>query len=73
MEEQEGNELPPVVERKVVRHQPRCETSMERLEQRLDTLTELVSTLVAALGQNAANVAFAIPRGSLLLMWRRGG
>ena len=36
---------------------------MERLEQRLDTLTELVSTLIAALGQNAANVAFAIPTG----------
>ena len=26
-------------------------------------LTELVSTLVAALGQNAANVALAIPTG----------
>ena len=33
----------------------------ECLEQCLDTLTELVSTLVMALGQNAANVALAIP------------
>ena len=34
---------------------------MESLEQHLDMLTELVNTLVAALGQNAANVSLAIP------------
>ena len=39
---------------------------MERLKQRLDILTELVSTLVAALGQNTANVAPAIPLGIFL-------
>ena len=36
---------------------------MECVEQCLDTLTELVNTLVAALGQNVANVAPAIPPG----------
>ena len=36
---------------------------MERLEQRIDTLTELVNTLVTTLSQNAANVALAIPSG----------
>ena len=40
-----------------------CETRMERLEQRIDTLTELVNTLVVALGQKAANMALAIPLG----------
>ena len=39
---------------------------MEHLEQRIDTLTELVNTLVAALGQNATNVALAIPPRILL-------
>ena len=63
MEEQEGDELPPVVERRVARRQPLCEMRMEHLEQCLDTLTELTSTLVVALGQNAANVAPAIPPG----------
>ena len=43
--------------------QPRCETRMECLEQSIDTLIELVNTLVAALGQNAANVTPAIPPG----------
>ena len=42
---------------------PRCETRMERLEQRIDTLTELVGALLVALGQNAANAAPAIPLG----------
>ena len=63
VEEQEGDELPPVVERRVARHQPHCEMRMEHLEQCLDTLTELTSTLVVALGQNAANVALAILLG----------
>ena len=36
---------------------------MECLEQRIDTLTELVNTLVTGLGQNAANVTPAIPPG----------
>ena len=42
------------------------------LEQHLDTLTELVSTLVEALGRNAANVAPPSFRGSLLLTLRVG-
>ena len=63
VEEQEGGELPPMVERRAARHQPRHEMRMKRLEQRIDTLTELVNTLVAALGQNATNVAPSIPLG----------
>ena len=35
----------------------------ERLEHRLDTLTELLSMQVTALGQNVVNVALAIPLG----------
>ena len=35
----------------------------ERLEQRINTLTELVNTLVVVLSQNAANVALTIPPG----------
>ena len=66
MEEQEGDELPPVVKRRVARRQPCHETRTEHLEQCLDMLIELVSTLVAALGQNAANMAHAIPPGILL-------
>ena len=42
---------------------PCRETRTKRLVQRIDTLTELVNTLVAALGQNVANVAPAIPPG----------
>ena len=61
VEEQEGDELPLVVERRVARCQPYREMRTERLELCLNTLTELVSTLVAALGQNAANVALTIP------------
>ena len=61
VEEQEGDEPPPVVERRVARSQPRREMQTKHLEQSIDTLTKLVSTLVAALGQNAANVAPAIP------------
>ena len=63
VEEQGGDELPPVVERRAARRQPHDETKMERLEQCLDTLTELFSTLIAALGQIATNVAPAIPPG----------
>ena len=63
MEEQEGDKLPPVVERRLVRHQPHCETRTECLEQCFNILTKLVRTLVAALGQNASNVAPAIPLG----------
>ena len=62
MEEQRGYELPSVVERRAMRRQPRCETRMECLEQRINTLTKLVSTLVVALGQNVVNVAPIIPR-----------
>ena len=46
--------------KKATRLQPRREIRTERLEQCIDTLTELVSTLVAAFGQNTANVAPAI-------------
>ena len=63
VEEQEGDELPPVAERRAARHQPFRETRIECLEQRLDMLMEVVSTLVMALGQNAANVAPAILLG----------
>ena len=63
MEEQEGDEPPFVEERRAARCQPRRETRMKRLEQCIDTLTKLVSTLVVALGQNAANVAPTIPLG----------
>ena len=61
MEEQEDDELPPLAERRAARCQPLRETRIERLEHHLDMLTELVSTLVAVLGQNAVNVALAIP------------
>ena len=61
MEEQEGDEPPPMVERRAAT--PRHETRIERLEQHMNTLIELVNTLVAALGQNTANVAPAIPPG----------
>ena len=44
----------------------------ECLEHCYDTLTELVSTLVMALGQNAANVAPAILLGMLSLPKRVG-
>ena len=50
----------------MTRHQPHCETRTERLEQRIDTLTELVNTLVTTLGQNEANATPAIPPGILL-------
>ena len=46
--------------------QPHRETRMKCLKHRLNTLTELVSTLVMALGQNATNMAPAIPLGILL-------
>ena len=36
---------------------------MERLEHDLDMLTELVSTLVTALGENTTNVVLPIPSG----------
>ena len=61
--EQEGDEPPPVVKRRAARRQPLRETGMELFEQRIDTLTELVNTLVAALDQNAANVTPVIPLG----------
>ena len=67
VEEQEGDEPLSVVERKVARRQPHCKTRMECLEQCIDTLTELISTLVVALGQNVFNVALTIPLGSILL------
>ena len=61
VEEQEGDEPPLVARRRVTRHQSCRETRTERLEQRINTLTELVNTLVIALSQNAANVTPAIP------------
>ena len=63
MEEQKGGEPPRVVGGKVARRQPRCETRIEHLGQRIDTLTELVNTLATVLGQNVASVAPAIPPG----------
>ena len=63
MDEQKGGGPPPVARRRATRHQPRRETRTECLEQRIDILTELVSTLVTALGQNAANAIPAIPPG----------
>ena len=63
MEEQEGDKPPLVAGRRPARHQPRRETKTERLEQCIDTLTELVNTLVAALGQNTTNVTPTIPLG----------
>ena len=46
-------------------HQPHLETRMERHEQRIEKLIELVSTLIATLGQNETNVAPVIPPGIL--------
>ena len=66
VEEQEGDELPLVVERRAARHQPCHETRKARLKQYFDELTELVSTLVVALDQNAAIVAPTIPPRILL-------
>ena len=63
MEEQEGDEPSSVARRRAVRRQPRCETRTERLKQCIDTLIELVNTLVAALGQNVVNVTPAILPG----------
>ena len=63
VEEQEGDKLPPVVERRTTRRQPCRDMRTERLEQRIDTLTKLVNTLVAALGQTATNVTPTIPPG----------
>ena len=45
---------------------------MDHLKQRIDTLIELVSTLVASLGQNAAKVALPSIWGSFLQMRRVG-
>ena len=50
-----------MVRRQTTRRQPRREMRTKRLEQRIDMLTELVNTLVTALGQNAANATPAIP------------
>ena len=63
MEEQEGDEPPPMARRRTTKHQPHRETRTKHLEQRIDTLTELVNTLVTTLGQNAANATPAIPPG----------
>ena len=61
VEEQEGDEPPPMARIRVARRQPHRETRTECLEQCIDMLIELVNTLVTALGQNAANVTPAIP------------
>ena len=61
MEEQEGDEPAPVAGRRAARRQPHHETRTERLDQCINTLTELVNTLLAMLGQNTANVAPVIP------------
>ena len=66
MEEQEGDEPPPVARRRATRRQPCHETRTEHFEQHIDTLIELVNTLVVALGQNAANVTLVIRPGILL-------
>ena len=63
VEEQEGDEPPPVARGRATRRQPRYEARTEHLEQRIDTLTELVNTLVAVLGQNASNMTPAILPG----------
>ena len=63
VKEQEGDELPPVVERRVARRQPRLERRTKHLKQRFDTPTELINILVTTLGQNMANVASTIPPG----------
>ena len=63
VEEQEGNKPPSVARRRTTRHQPRRETRTKCLEQRIDTLTDLVNTLVTALGQNATNATPTIPLG----------
>ena len=63
MEEREGKKLPPLTERGAARGQPHRETRRKCLEHRLDTLIELVKTLVTPLGHNTANVAPAIPLG----------
>ena len=61
MKEREGYELLPLAERRAAGCQPHREMRTEHLKHRLDTLTELVNTLVTALGQNIVNVAPAIP------------
>ena len=66
MEEQEGDEPLPVARRRAARCKPRCDARIEWLEQRIDMLTELLNTLVTIFGQNAANVAPAIPPRILL-------
>ena len=71
MEEQEGDKLPLVLEKRVARWKPHHETRMKHLDQCLDTLFELFSTLVAALGQNATNVALAIPPRIPFANWRQ--
>ena len=63
VKEQEGDEPPLVGRRRKARRQPHRETRKECIEQLINTLTELVNTLVAAFGKNAANVAPAIPPG----------
>ena len=63
VEEQEGDELPTMVEMRAARRQPCREMRTKSFEQRLNTLTELVSTLVVAFGENEANMAPAIPLG----------
>ena len=63
VEEQRGDEPPPMARRRTTRHQPLCEMRTKHLEQRIDMLTELVNTLVMVLGQNAANATPAILPG----------
>lgn len=70
VEEHEGDEL--IGKRMEARRQSLHETRAECLEHCFDTLTELVSTQVTALGQNAANMALAILLGMLSLPKRVG-
>ena len=63
VEEQEGDEPLPMARGRAARRQPRCDARTECLEQRIDTLTELINTLVVALGQNAANMTPVVPLG----------
>ena len=51
-----------MVTRRAAIRQLRSETKAKRLKQHIDTLTELVNTLVATLGQNSANVTPLLKR-----------
>ena len=66
-EEQKGNKQPPMARRQMTRRQPRREKRTECLEQRIDTLTELVDTLVTAWAKTQPTRPLPSLRGSPLL------